>query len=68
MKHLKAVTMIDPVTGCFKIVQYYNKKLISIENLVQTTWLSRYTRQMEITHEQGSEFIGHDFRKSLLET
>ena len=68
MKHLKAVTMIDPVTGWFKIVQYYYKKLTSIENLVQTRWLSRYTRLMEITYEQESEFIGHDFGKSLIET
>ena len=25
--NLKAITMIDPVTGCFKIKQYYDKKL-----------------------------------------
>ena len=60
--------MIDPVTGWFKITQYDNKRLISIAELVETTWLTRYPRPMEITYDQGSEFIGHEFRKYLIET
>ena len=36
-------------------------------NLVETTWLSRYPRPMEIMYDQGSEFIGHEFRKSQIE-
>ena len=36
--------MIDPVSGWFKITQYGNKKAISIEKLVETTWLTRYPR------------------------
>ena len=59
--------MIDPVTGWFKITQYTNKIEISIANLVETMWLSRYPRTMEITYNQGSEFIFHNFRKSLIE-
>ena len=38
--------MIDPVTGCFEITQYNNKIAITIDNLVETTWLSRYPRPM----------------------
>ena len=45
--------MIDHVIGWFKITQYYNKRVISIANLVETTWLKRYTRPMEITYDQG---------------
>ena len=31
-------------------------------------WLSRYpTIPIEITYYQGKEFIGHEFRKSLIE-
>ena len=30
--------------------------------------LTRYPRSMEITYTQGSEFIGHELRKSLIET
>ena len=37
-------------------------------NLVKTMWLTRYPRQMEITYDQVSEFIGHEFNKSTIET
>ena len=36
---LKAVTMIDPVTGWFEVRQYSNKKAMTITNLVEITWL-----------------------------
>ena len=52
--HLKDVTMIDNVTRWFKIVQYKDKIAISISNLVETTWLSRYPRPIEITYDQGN--------------
>ena len=42
--HLKAVAVIDPVTGWFEIVQYDDKRAITIANLVETKWLSRYPR------------------------
>ena len=59
--------MIDTVTGWSEITQYNDKRVISIANLVETTWMSRYPVPMEITYDQGSEFIGHEFRKSLIE-
>ena len=37
-------------------------------NLVETTWMSIYPRPIEIMHDQGREFIGHEFRKPLIET
>ena len=36
-------------------------------NVVETTCLYVYTRPMKITYDQGSEFIGNDFRKSPIE-
>ena len=66
--NLKAVTMIYPVTGWSKITQYDDKRAVSIANLAEITWLTRYPRQMELTYDQGSEFISHEFRKSLIET
>ena len=65
--NIKAITTIDPVPVWFKITQYYNKKVISIANLVETTWSTLYPRPMEITYDQGSEFIDHEFRKYLIE-
>ena len=39
--HLKSVTVIDPITGWFEIVQYNDKIVISIVNFFETTCLSR---------------------------
>ena len=54
--------MIDPLTGWFLITQYEGKRVILIANLVESMWLSRYPRPIEITYEQGSEFIVCKFR------
>ena len=59
--------MIDLVTGRFEIVQYDDEKAIYIANLVETMWLYRYSIPMEITYDQGSEFIGDKYRKYLIE-
>ena len=59
--------IINPLTVRFKISQHDNERLIYIANLVETTQLSRYPRPIEITHDQGREFIGHRFRKYLIE-
>ena len=49
------------------MAQHHNKIVISVENLVEVTWLSRYPRRMEITYNRGSEFIGYEFKKYLIE-
>ena len=40
---------------------------MSIINLLETTWLTKYTTPMEIMYDQGSKFIGHEFGKYLIE-
>ena len=45
--------MINLVTGWFEIEQYDTKRVISIANLVGTTWMSRYPRPIEIMYDQG---------------
>ena len=60
--------MVGPVIGWFEIAQYEDKRAISIMNLVETMWLSGYPRPIEITYDQGLEFIDNKFRKSLIET
>ena len=59
--------MINPVTIWFEVVRYDDKRLISIENLVKTTWMYIYPRPIEITYTQGKEFICHEFRKFPIE-
>ena len=66
--NLYSVIRIYPVKIWFKIMQYNDKRAISITNLVKTMWLTRYPRPIEITYYQGSEFIGHELGKSLIET
>ena len=58
--------MIEPVTRWFEIVQYEDKRAISIANLVEDMWLSRYPRPIEIMYDEGKYFIGHEFRRSLI--
>ena len=38
------------------------KKSITVANIVEQEWLARYPRPYLITLDQGSEFIGQDFR------
>ena len=65
--HLKAVMIIDSVTGWFEIAQYEDRRAISTANLVETTWMYRYPRLIRSTYDKGKEFIGHEFRISLIE-
>ena len=46
--------MIGSVTGWFKIMQHNYKREISITSLVETSWLAKSSRSMEITNDQGS--------------
>ena len=55
--------MIDPATEWFKIAQYDDKKSITVANIVEQQWLTRYPRPSLITLDRGSEFIGQDFRE-----
>ena len=59
--------VINPVVGWFEITQYNNNVVIPIAKLVETTWMSRYPRPIKIIYDQGLEFIGHEFRKYLIE-
>ena len=46
--------MIYPVTVWFEIMKYNDKISIAILKLVETTWMSRYPRSMEIMYDQVS--------------
>ena len=46
----------------------WQKRAISVENLVETTWLTIYLKPTETNYDQGSKFISHEFRKYLIET
>ena len=62
---LKAVTMIDPATSCFEVQQYSDKQAITIANIVEMEWISRYPRPVKVIFDRGNEFMGQDFRSML---
>ena len=59
--------MIDTVTGWFEITKYDYKCETTTANFVENVWLTRYLWPMQITYNQGSEFIGHDFKNPLIQ-
>ena len=59
---LKSITMINPVAAWFEVTQYDDKKAMSIENLVESTWMSRYPWTYRIMYDCVSEFLGHKFK------
>ena len=57
--------MIDPATGLCEIHQYNDKRSITVANIIEQEWLSRYPCPSQITQYRGSEFIGHDFQDMI---
>ena len=59
------VTMIDPATGWFEIHQYDDKRSITVANIAEQEWFSRYPWPTQITFDRDSEFIGEDFQTMI---
>jgi hypothetical protein len=43
--------MIDPATGWFEIYQYDDKRSITVANITEQEWFSRYPWPTQITFE-----------------
>jgi len=54
---LWCVTMIDPATGWFEMKQLPDKEAITVANVVEQTWLTRYPWPQLITYDKGTEFM-----------
>ena len=55
---LWAITMIDPATGWFGIVEVPGTKRADVvANLVEQRWLTRYPRPEEVILDRGTEFM-----------
>ena len=59
---IKALIMIDPVTGWFKILQYNDKQADTIANLV-----NRYQRPKTIMHNFCNKLFSHFFKSDLIQ-
>ena len=55
---LHCLTMIDPATGWFEIIEVPNKRTDEISNLFEMTWLNRYPWPTEVVMDRGKEFMG----------
>jgi hypothetical protein len=64
----KCVTMIDPATGWFEIQQHDDKKSITVANIVEREWFTRYPWPTQVTFDRGSEFIGQEFQNMIKKT
>ena len=53
---LHAMTMIDPATGWFEIVEVPNQRADEISNALEHVWLTRYPWPTEIVLDRGNEF------------
>jgi hypothetical protein len=53
---LQCLTMIDPATGWFEIMEVPKKRADYISNLIKINWLTRYPWPTEIIMDRGSEF------------
>ena len=54
---LWCITMIDPVTGWVEIKDIDNKYAYNVANVVEITWLSRYSWPKVIYFDRGTEFM-----------
>ena len=62
---LNAMTMCDPATGWFEIVEVDNKKSLTAAKLLDRVWFCRYPRPKQCIHDNGNEFTGLEFQELL---
>ena len=55
-RYLRALTMIDPITGWFEAVPIDNATAHTVMEAFNNEWLSRYPRPQYIGFDNGSEF------------
>lgn len=55
---LHCLTMIDPATGWFEIIEVPNKQTDEIANIFEMTWLNRYPWPTQVVMDRGKEFMG----------
>jgi hypothetical protein len=54
---LWAVTRIDHATGWFKVKEIPNSNAITIAEIVEQVWLTRYPKPQILNFDRGSKFM-----------
>ena len=60
-----ALTCIDLVTNLVEIIRLTGKTASQVAQQFENVWLSRYPRPNRCVHDNGGEFIGHEFQTML---
>lgn len=63
----QCVTMIDPATSWMEIATYNDKQAITVANIAEQEWFSRYPWPTQIIFDRGNEFMGQEFRRMIKE-
>ena len=61
----KALTILDTATNLLEIIRIDIKTSANITQQFTNTWLSRYPWPVQVIHDNGSKFIGHEFQDML---
>ena len=62
---LLALTMIDRATGWVEFVIASDSTALVNAILFDKEWLCRYSRPFIVIHDNGGEFIGHEFQEMI---
>ena len=61
----RAVTCIDAVIGLPEVIPVEDEKSSTVANDFENNWLSQYPRPRHCVHDNGNEFLGHEFGQML---
>ncbi|GKY94846.1 hypothetical protein MPSEU_000449600 [Mayamaea pseudoterrestris] len=64
-RSLNAMTMADPSTGWFEVMEVKDKTADHIAQTFDRCWLCRYPRPVECIFDNGNEFLGRGFQEML---
>jgi hypothetical protein len=59
------MTMFDPATSLFEVLEISNKRTVTCANLAENTWLFHCPRPLQCIFDNGSEFLGAEFANTL---
>jgi hypothetical protein len=65
VRPLLALTMLDPATGWFEIIEIPDKTSAIVATKFDQTWLCRYPRPQRCICDHGGEFMGKEFTELL---
>lgn len=65
---IKALTCIEPVTNLVELIRIDNKTAKHVAQQFSNVWLARYPWPERCIHDNGGEFIGHEFQQLLERT